>query len=287
MTNNTRLGILVMIASTFVLSLQDGVSRHLASEYNVLMIVMLRYWFFATFVIAIAIRQVGGLRKAATTQQPILQIARGVLLAAEVCVGILAFTYLGLVDSLAIFICYPLIVAALSGPVLGETVGWRRWAAIGVGFIGVMIILKPGMGVFDLASILPLLSAVMFAAYALMTRFAARQDSTATSFFWTGTVGCVFMTAIAIWMWEPMIPTDWMWMGVLCITGAIGHWLLIKCYELAEASAVQPFAYFHLVFGTIVGVSVFGEVVELNVALGAVIVVAAGLFTFWRERLQS
>lgn len=287
MTNNTRLGILVMIASTFVLSLQDGVSRHLASEYNVLMIVMLRYWFFATFVIAIAIRQAGGLRKAATTQQPILQIARGVLLAAEVCVGILAFTYLGLVDSLAIFICYPLIVAALSGPVLGETVGWRRWAAIGVGFIGVMIILKPGMGVFDLASILPLLSAVMFAAYALMTRFAARQDSTATSFFWTGTVGCVFMTAIAIWMWEPMIPTDWMWMGVLCITGAIGHWLLIKCYELAEASAVQPFAYFHLVFGTIVGVSVFGEVVELNVALGAVIVVAAGLFTFWRERLQS
>ena len=287
MTNNTRLGIMVMIASTFVLSLQDGVSRHLASEYNVLMIVMLRYWFFATFVIAIAIRQAGGLRKAATTQQPILQIARGVLLAAEVCVGILAFTYLGLVDSLAIFICYPLIVAALSGPVLGETVGWRRWAAIGVGFIGVMIILKPGMGVFDLASILPLLSAVMFAAYALMTRFAARQDSTATSFFWTGTVGCVFMTAIAIWMWEPMIPTDWMWMGVLCITGAIGHWLLIKCYELAEASAVQPFAYFHLVFGTIVGVSVFGEVVELNVALGAVIVVAAGLFTFWRERLQS
>ncbi|MDG1471142.1 MAG: DMT family transporter [Ascidiaceihabitans sp.] len=287
MTNNTRLGILVMIASTFVLSLQDGVSRHLASEYNVLMIVMLRYWFFATFVIAIAIRQAGGLRKAATTQQPILQIARGVLLAAEVCVGILAFTYLGLVDSLAIFICYPLIVAALSGPVLGETVGWRRWAAIGVGFIGVMIILKPGMGVFDLASILPLLSAVMFAAYALMTRFAARQDSTATSFFWTGTVGCAFMTAIAVWMWEPMIPTDWMWMGVLCITGAIGHWLLIKCYELAEASAVQPFAYFHLVFGTIVGVSVFGEVVELNVALGAVIVVAAGLFTFWRERLQS
>ena len=287
MTNNTRLGIMVMIASTFVLSLQDGVSRHLASEYNVLMIVMLRYWFFATFVIAIAIRQAGGLREAATTQQPILQIARGVLLAAEVCVGILAFTYLGLVDSLAIFICYPLIVAALSGPVLGETVGWRRWAAIGVGFIGVMIILKPGMGVFDLASILPLLSAVMFAAYALMTRFAARQDSTATSFFWTGTVGCVFMTAIAIWMWEPMIPTDWMWMGVLCITGAIGHWLLIKCYELAEASAVQPFAYFHLVFGTIVGVSVFGEVVELNVALGAVIVVAAGLFTFWRERLQS
>jgi drug/metabolite transporter (DMT)-like permease len=141
--------------------------------------------------------------------------------------------------------------------------------------------------VFELAGVLPLLSAVMFAAYALMTRFASRRDSTATSFFWTGTVGCVFMTAIAIWAWEPMIPIDWMWMGVLCVTGAIGHWLLIKCYELAEASAVQPFAYFHLVFGTIVGVAVFGEVVEINVAIGAAIVVAAGLFTFWRERLQG
>ncbi|MFT6021998.1 MAG: drug/metabolite transporter (DMT)-like permease [Ascidiaceihabitans sp.] len=287
MTDNTRLGIMVMIASTFVLALQDGVSRHLASEYNVLMIVMLRYWFFATFVITIAMREAGGLRKAATTKQPVLQIARGIILAAEVCVGILAFTYLGLVDTLAIFICYPLIVAALSGPVLGETVGWRRWAAIGVGFIGVMIILQPGRGVFELAGVLPLLSAVMFAAYALMTRFASRRDSTATSFFWTGTVGCVFMTAIAIWAWEPMIPIDWMWMGVLCVTGAIGHWLLIKCYELAEASAVQPFAYFHLVFGTIVGVAVFGEVVEINVAIGAAIVVAAGLFTFWRERLQG
>ena len=285
--NTTRLGIMVMIAATFVFALQDGVSRHLASEYNVLMVVMIRYWFFATFVIVLAKRQAGGLRAAIATTQPVLQIGRGLLLAAEICVAILAFTYLGLIDSLAIFICYPLIVAALSGPVLGETVGWRRWAAIGVGFIGVMIILQPGMGVFDVAAILPLLSALMFAAYALMTRYAARRDSTATSFFWTGTAGCVAMTAVAMWAWEPMIPRDWFWMAVLCLTGVLGHWLLIKCYELAEASAVQPFAYFHLVFGTIVGVTIFGEVVELNVAIGAVIVVAAGLFTFWRERLQG
>jgi drug/metabolite transporter (DMT)-like permease len=95
------------------------------------------------------------------------------------------------------------------------------------------------------------------------------------------------MTGVAIWAWEPMIPRDWFWMVILCLTGVLGHWLLIKCYELAEASAVQPFAYFHLVFGTIVGVTIFGEVVALNVAIGAIIVVAAGLFTFWRERLQG
>lgn len=285
--SNTAAGIGLMVASTFVLAMQDGVSRHLASEYNVLMIIMIRYWFFAAFVVTIAARAAGGIKRAARTTQPVLQIGRGVLLAAEVCVGVLAFTYLGLVETLAIFICYPLIVAALSGPVLGEQVGWRRWAAIGVGFIGVMVILRPGFGVLELAAILPLGSAVMFAVYALATRFAARSDSTETSFFWTGTVGAIFMTVVGLWAWEPMTAQDWFWMGCLCVSGAIGHWLLIKCYEMAEASAVQPFAYFHLVFGALVGVIVFHEVIAWNVALGAAIVVAAGLFTFWRERQQS
>jgi drug/metabolite transporter (DMT)-like permease len=276
-----------MIAATFVFAMQDGISRHLASEYNVLMVVMIRYWFFAAFVMAVASRAAGGLRVAAKTRQPILQIGRGVLLAGEVCVAITAITYLGLVDSLAIFICYPLLVAALSGPILGEQVGWRRWAAIGVGFVGVLIILKPGFGVFEPAAILALVSAVMFALYALLTRYAARQDSTATSFFWTGIVGAVFMSVVGAWSWEAMISSDWVWMAILCVSGAFGHWLLIRCYEMAEASAVQPFAYFHLVFGSMVGVLVFGEVIALNVSLGAAIVVAAGLFTFWRERQQS
>ena len=285
--NNTRAGISLMIAATFVFAMQDGISRHLAGEYNVLMVVMIRYWFFAAFVMAVASRAAGGLRVAAKTRQPLLQIGRGVLLAGEVCVAITAITYLGLVDSLAIFICYPLLVAALSRPILGEQVGWRRWAAIGVGFVGVLIILKPGFGVFEPAAILVLISAVMFALYALLTRYAARQDSTATSFFWTGTVGAVFMSVVGAWSWETMISSDWIWMAILCVSGAFGHWLLIRCYEMAEASAVQPFAYFHLVFGSMVGVLVFGEVIALNVSLGAAIVVAAGLFTFWRERQQS
>ncbi|MDG1103292.1 MAG: DMT family transporter [Ascidiaceihabitans sp.] len=285
--NNPRAGIMLMVAATFVFAVQDGISRHLASEYNVLMVVMVRYWFFALFVMTIASRGAGGLRVAAHTKQPLLQIGRAVLLAAEICVAILALTYLGLVETLAIFICYPLMVAALSGPVLGEQVGWRRWAAIAVGFIGVLIILQPGMGVFDVVAILPLISSIMFALYALLTRYAARLDSTATSFFWTGTVGSLFMTSVGVWFWEPMILSDWVWMAALCVTGAFGHWLLIKCYETAEASAVQPFAYFHLVFGAMIGVTVFEEMIALNVSIGAAIVVGAGLFTFWREQQKS
>jgi drug/metabolite transporter (DMT)-like permease len=286
-SNNIPLGISLMVITTLVFAVQDGLSRHLASEYNVLMVVMIRYWFFAAFVIAIAKRNAGGLRAAAKTSQPVLQTLRGLLLAAEICVMIVAFTILGLVESHAVFTCYPLLVAALSGPVLGESVGWRRWAAIGVGFIGVLIILQPGMNVFDPAAVIPLVAAAMFAIYGLLTRYVGRKDKTATSFFWTGVTGSIAMTATGIWFWEPMIATDWLIMGCLCITGVTGHWLLIRCYEVAEASAVQPFAYLQLVFASIIGISVFGEDVRINVAIGAALIVAAGLFTFWRERQKS
>jgi drug/metabolite transporter (DMT)-like permease len=283
MQTNTRLGILLMIATTFIFAAQDSISRHLAGEYNVLMVVMIRYWFFAAFVITVATRREGSVRAAAATSQPFLQIGRGLVLVAEICVMVYAFTLLGLVESLAVFTAYPLIIAALSGPILGEKVGWRRWSAIGVGFVGVLIILQPGVGVFSPAALVPLLSATMFAVYGLLTRFAARRDSTATSFFWTGVSGAVAITLIGIWFWEPMTLPDWGWMALLCLTGASGHWLLIKCYEVAEASAVQPFAYMQLIFGTGFGILIFSEVLRPNVALGAAIVMAAGLFTFWRE----
>jgi drug/metabolite transporter (DMT)-like permease len=284
---NTRTGIWLMVLTTFIFAMQDGISRHLAGEYNVMMVVMIRYWFFAAFVMAVASRKAGGLRAAAATQQPFLQGFRAILLVTEICVMVLGFTLLGLVESHAVFACYPLLIAALSGPVLGENVGWRRWAAIGVGFIGVIIILEPGFGVFDPRAVVPLASALMFALYGLLTRFAARKDSAATSFFWTGTVGSVGLTAVGIWFWEPMTGPDWAWMALLCVTGAAGHFTLIKCYEVAEASAVQPFAYLQLVFAASLGIVVFGEGIEWNVVLGATIVVAAGLFTLWRARARE
>ena len=213
--DNLRAAVLLMLLTTFVFALQDGISRHLAGSYNVIMVIMIRYWFFAAFVVAVAARKAGGIRSAAATKQPVLQAFRGFLLATEVCVMVAGFTLLGLVESHAVFACYPLFVAALSGPVLGERVGWRRWLAIAAGFVGVMIILQPGVGVFDPAAIVPLVASAMFALYALLTRFAARLDTTATSFFWTGTVGAVVLTGPGLWLWEPMSAPDWAWMSVV------------------------------------------------------------------------
>lgn len=287
MQNNTRLGIILMVATTLVFAAQDGISRHLSVNYNVIMVVMIRYWFFAAFVISIARRQSGSIRAAAATKQPVLQILRGALLALEICVMVSGFVLLGLVESHAIFACYPLLIAALSGPILGERVGWQRWTAIGIGFIGVLVILQPGTTVFAPAAIVPVIAALMFALYGLLTRYAARRDSATTSFFWTGTTGAVIMTCLGIWYWEPMASADWIWMSILCIIGAAGHYLLIKCYEVAEASAVQPFAYLQMVFASAIGIFLLGETLRPNVALGAGIVVSAGLFTLWRTRLRS
>ncbi len=278
-----KAGILMMIATTMVFATQDGISRHLAAEYNTLMVVMIRYWFFAAFVLVIAARRKGGIAATARTAQPLVQIGRGALLALEIYVAILGFTLIGLVESHAVFASYPLMITALAGPVLGEQVGWRRWSAVLVGFVGMLIILSPGRGTFDPLAFIPVASAALFALYGLATRYASRKDSTATSFFWTGVTGAVLMTFAGLPAWEPMTQGDWVWMLALCITGVLGHWLLIKCYELAEASVVQPFAFFHQVFAAAVGVFVFAEVMHLNVAVGAAIILMAGVFALWRE----
>ncbi len=277
-------GVIMMITATFVFGVQDGLSRHLAEAYSVYLIVMIRYWFFAVFVVALAARQSGGLRKAAATKAPVVQIARGLLLAAEVCVMVTSFVVLGLVESHAIFTCYPLIITALAWPLLGEKPGWRRVSAVAAGFVGVLVILRPGFGVFSIGAVIPLIAASMFAVYGILTRKVASHDSSTVSLFWTGVAGAVAMTLVGVWFWEPISPADWVWMGLLCVTGVLGHWFLIIAYDLSEVSEVQPFAYFQLVFGAGIGVLVFGEVLQWPVVLGAAIIVAAGIFTLRRHR---
>ena len=276
-----------MAVTMLIFAVQDGISQYLAREYNVFFIVMVRYWFFALFVVILCSKQPGGLRKAISTKQPFLQVFRGALLALEVIVMITSFTVLGLIESHAIFSIYPLLVAALSGPVLKEFVGWKRWSAIFIGFIGVMIILKPSNNVFSLEAIIPLIAALMFALYSLLTRYAARQDTSMTSFFWTGIIGAVVMSVVGSGYWIALKPIDWAWLGLLCILACLAHYLLIKCYELSEASSLQPFAYLQLLFATIIGLWIFSEKLEVHVVMGALLVVLSGLFAIWRERQKT
>ena len=284
---NMRAGIWMMICTSMIFAAQDGISLHLAETYNVWMVVAIRFWIFAAFVVVLALRAPGGIRSSVRTEFPLLQLARGVILVFEICVMVFAFTVLGLIESHAVFTIYPLLVAALSGPVLGEKVGWRRWAAIGAGFVGVLIILQPGAGVLSVWALVPLAGALLYAFYNLLTRYVARGDSAAVSFFWTGVVCAVAITPLGLMHWQPMTGRDQMLMAVLCCTALLGHYTLIRAYALAEASAIQPFTYIQLVGVAAIGLLVFGEVLRPNVVIGATVVVAAGVFTLWRQRVRE
>ncbi len=284
---NPRRGIGFIVASTMIFAAQDGITRHLATEYSPVMVVMIRFWFFGAFTLVLAARGPGGIRAAARSHYPGLQVVRGLVLVTQICLMSLAFVKLGLIPSHAVATVYPLIVTALSGPILGERVGWRRWLAVAVGFAGELIILEPGFGVFSPWALLPFLSAFLFALYVLLTRYVSDRDSSGTSFFFTGTVGALAMTAVGFYYWQPMTPADWALMAVLCVFSAAGHWFLIKAYAAAEAATIQPFAYLQLVWISILGVTLFGEVLRPNVAIGAALVVAAGLFTLWRQYARA
>jgi drug/metabolite transporter (DMT)-like permease len=219
---------------------------------------------------------------------PLLQSVRGVLLVAQILVIVTAFDLVGLSTTHAIFALHPLLTTLLAIPVLGEAVGWRRLAAVGVGFAGVLAILRPGLGAFDPGSLVALAGAVMFAVYGVLTRLTSRADGSAgPAFFYTGTAGAVAATLAGVWVWTPMAAADWGWLAVLCVTGMSGHYCLIRALDATEAVRVQPFIYLQMVFGTLVGALVFGEAVDAATVAGMAIIILAGLYALWREAAAS
>jgi drug/metabolite transporter (DMT)-like permease len=277
-------GYLFALSATTIFSFQDAISKHLGDHYPPIFITMIRYWAFAAFCVLLASRKRGGLRAAASTKRPVIQIIRGVLLSTEVMIVIASFAHAGLAHSTAILAATPLVVTVLSIPLLGEHVGWRRWSAVIGGLIGVLLILKPeASGFLDPWLLLPLLCCMMYAAYLIATRLVSRSDTSMTSFFYTGVAGAVTATLIGPFFWVHLEGWDKAWMGVLCITGMTGHYLVIRAYELLDASAAQPITYLGLVYASLFGTILYGEVLTWNIIAGSAIVVGAGIFTVWRE----
>ncbi len=276
--------VVLMIIAMFIFAVQDAISRHLAETYNTIMVVLIRYWFLALVVIGVAHIRLGGIARVARTKRLLMQISRGVLLAAEVVVTVTAFVYIGLIGSHAIFACYPLMALALAVPILGERVEARHWLAVLLGLVGVLVIIRPGGTTGGWEVILPIVAAFMFALYQILTRLTSREDSSETSFFWMALGGAGAITLIGPFFWEPIDPKDWGWMATLCLTSMIGHFLLIRALGLTQASDLQPYSYFQFVFAIPVGMIAFSERLEATTLLGAVIVVAAGILAMRRRQ---
>lgn len=283
-SKNPRIGILLMIATVAIFAIQDGFSRALASEYNTLMIIMIRYWVFAGFVVFLALRRPEGMRAAIHSTRLPAHFLRGILLVAEICLIVWGYTLIGLIESHAVFAVCPLLVVAMSGPILGEKLSWQRWAAVAAGLVGVLVILRPGIGVFSWPALLPLASATLFALYSVLTRLTTRSEPTFPAFFWPAILGCILMTAIGLPSLEPLAPKDIAPLAIYSALSIFSHWLLLQVYERIEAAKVQPYAYFQLVFSAIIGMSVFGDQLSLPIVIGGAIIVMAGLFAFSQER---
>ena len=286
MSRNQTRGIWLMIAAVFTFALQDGFSRHLAETYNTQMVVMVRYWVFAIFVLMLAVRRPEGVA-ALRSKRLHWHVVRAVLLVAEICVMVYGYTLIGLIQSLAIFTICPLFVVAMSGPILGERLSLKRWLAVGFGCVGVLVILRPGAGVFTWAALLPLASAFMFALYSVLTRLTTRDEPFFAAFFWPPIIGAVLMTVIGLPHWQSIAPLDWVYLMAYAGISVVSNWLLQKTYEAAEASVVQPFAYLQVVFVTVIGIVVYGEVLHLEVAIGAGLVVLAGLYALTVARKEA
>ena len=283
MQNNVLFGITLMVITTFMFSSMDGVSRYLAEKNNVFTLVTMRYWFIAFVMMVTCFFIKNRISDILNTKQPYIQFSRGVILSLNNCLVVYTFTLLGLVETHAIIACYPLIVAGLSVPFLGERFGWRRWIAIFTGFIGVIIILRPNTNVITEGSIFAIVGAIMFAVYLILTRYVSRSDTAITSFFWTGIGGTVTMSLISLFIWDNILKEDYLWLLLMCILSAGSHFMMVKTLQVAEASVVQPFSYLQLVFGSIIGVTIFSESIDLMIIVGALVVIGSGLFTTWRE----
>ncbi len=284
MSRGNRRGIWLMIAAVASFAAQDGFSRYLAEEYNTLMVVMVRYWVFAGFVTILALRRPEGARVAIRSTRLWAHILRAMLLVTEICIIVYGYTLIGLIESHAVFAICPLLIVALSGPILGERISWQRWAAVGVGLAGVLIILRPGSGVFSWPALLPLISALFFAIYSVLTRLTTRDEPTFPAFFWPAIIGAAIMTLIGLPYWQPVSPQDGVFLLIYAAISVFSHWLLLKTYEAAEASSVQPFAYLQIVFISIIGITVYSETLAAAVVLGAGLIVVAGIYAVTLDR---
>ncbi|MDC7788820.1 DMT family transporter [Rhodoplanes sp. TEM] len=279
------LGILLMCGAVACFACLDATAKFLGRHVDVIQVVWARY--ASAFVLALLVfnplTRPGLLR----TRRPGLQIGRSTLLLATTVLNFAALKYLQLDQALAILFSTPLMVAALAGPMLGERIGPRRWAAIVVGLVGVVIVLQPGVGAVHPAALLSMLSAVCAAFYAIATRVLSRFDTDETTLFYSNLVGVLLLTPVMPFVWTT--PTDPLLIALMIGFGAfgsLGHFLLIVAHRHTPASILSPFSYSQILWTTILGFVVFGDIPNRWTIAGVTIVIASGLYLLHRERVR-
>lgn len=277
------IGIALMCGAVACFACLDAMAKYLVGHLDTLQVVAMR--FIAAFLVALIISNPITRPDLLRTTRPVLQFVRGLMLISTTIFNFFAFRYLQLDEALAILFSTPFLVAILAGPVLGEWVGWRRWTAIGVGFIGVLVVIRPGLGGMQWAALLSVAAAVLYAGYSIATRMVMRHDSAETTLFCANLVGALIMLVALPFVWTapPSLLDFALLLGVGAF-GSAGHFLLILAHHRAPASVLSPFIYTQLVWASALGYLIFAQVPSGWTLAGAAIVVASGLYLLNRER---
>jgi drug/metabolite transporter (DMT)-like permease len=277
-----------MVLATLCFAVLDSTAKYLvvAEHVPVAQVTWLR--FVGHVVFSALVLWPFALRPSLRSQKPLVQIVRSALMVVTTGFNFLALRYLQLDQTVTIFFLTPLLVAAFAGPLLGEWVGWHRMVAILAGFLGVLVVMHPGIGTVHWAMLLALVATLGYAFYNLATRYLAAFDPASVTQTYTPLAGVLILApfALGVWHW-PEDTRQWLLLATLGFWGGLGHWLLILAHRSAPAAVLAPFIYLGLIWMSAAGFLVFGDVPTWWTLSGAAIVILSGLYLLARERKQA
>jgi len=268
----------------FMFSCINAVAKVLTQSLPVVEVVWARYFFQMLLLMLLQRHRLPGI---AVTGKLKLQIARSLLLLATTVLFFSGLASIPMADATSVMFVAPILVTALSLPVLGERIGPRRWVGVTIGFIGALIIIRPGQGVMQPAILLPLGAACFHALYQLSTRVLSRSDSTMTTLVYSASTGAVIMSIVVPFSWVMPSPIEMILMAVIGVFATLGHFFLIKAFEVASPAIVAPFYYTNLLWATLFGYILFSDLPDAWTVTGALIIAASGLYIFHRERTRG
>ncbi len=277
-------GILWMLATTFCFMCLDTTAKHLTQSYAVPQVVWARYVFhLLLLVLYLGPRTLPVLRSANRR----LQLLRSLFLLGATVLFFSALSFIQLADATAIMFVAPLVVTMLSLPLLGERVGPRRWASVLVGFLGALVIIRPGGEAMEPAALLALGAACCYALYQVATRQLAGRDPPRTTLAYSALVGALAASAVVPFFWITPDLAGWLAMTAMGFFASLGHFALIKAFAAAPAATVSPFGYVALIWATLFGLVAFGDLPDIWTVVGALIIAGSGLYIVHRERVKA
>lgn len=283
-------GIAFMCAAAVVMPAMNAMAKYLGQEYSPFEVVWFRVVGHLLLVLAVFAPRAGGVIALLRTNRPVEQSARSLMQVISMACFFYGIPWIPLADGIAINFSSPFVVAALSWALLGERVGPRRWLAIAVGFVGVLIIVKPGAsgGMHWLGAVLMATSAICYGTYQVLTRRVAGHDSPGTTVAWTVLLPTVVFTLALPFVWRA--PTGLATIAMFLTIGALGavaHYWVAKAYAAAPAAIVAPFNYAQLIGATAIGLLAFGDLPVLSTWIGIAVIVASGFYIAHREAAEA